>query len=47
MLVKEQNLPWKKSSIFKIEKLVKIIQFVYVSVISVSFTIFASAWYLV
>ena len=38
MLVEEQNWPWK-SSIFKIEKLVKVIQFVHVSVIPVNFTI--------
>ena len=43
MVVNEQNWPWKKSSIFRIEKHLKVIQFVYVSVISVKFTINASA----
>ena len=47
MVVNEQNWPWKKSSIFKIEKLQKAVQFVYVSVLSVNFTTDPSAWYLV
>ena len=39
MLVKEQNWPWKKSNIFKIGRLEKVNQFVYVNIISVNFTI--------
>ena len=39
MLVKERNWPWKKSNIFKIGRLEKVNQFVYVNIISVNFTI--------